>query len=144
MKQIKKQSHAFSLIEVLFAIVCFSMLIIPLYSLFSQGNYGTVQVRHEVLAQQHASNLLSYLYLFPYDHPHLAPCEDKDFEHLNLEMGVESLALELDKPYSRKLGIQEFSSADWPVRYKVITVTLSWQALSEARRELKMCGLVFK
>ncbi len=136
--------RAFSLVEVLLAMICFSLLIIPLYSVFSHGNYGTMQVRHEVVAQQHAANLLSYLNLFPYDHPHLAVCIDKDFEKLNLEMGAEALALELEKSYSRKLTIQEFAPDEWPVSYKVITVTMTWQALDKVARELKLCGLVFK
>ncbi len=140
----RNPSNGFSLVEVLFAVVCISLLFIPVYSIFSHGSYGTVQVRHEVVAQQHAANLLAYLYLFPYEHTNLTPCVDKEFTDLDLEMGAESLDIALEKEYSRRLSIAEFSDGTWPVNYKVIKVSVSWSELEKKQQKLELCGLVFR
>jgi type II secretory pathway pseudopilin PulG len=58
----------FSFVEILFAIVLLGALIAPIFTLLNQSSTGTVQNRNDILAQQHATNLLAYAYSLPYDH----------------------------------------------------------------------------
>lgn len=140
----KKRKSAVSLVELMFAMVCFALLLMPVYSLFSQGNFGTWQVRHEVIAQQHAANLLSYLYLFPYDHRNLSECSNKNFTDLELEMGAEKLSLKTEPPYARALTIKEYVNPDWPLKYKIMTINVTWENADRKQRTLQLSGMVFK
>lgn len=144
MKTNLKKTLAFSLVEIFVALICLSVLLLPIYSIFDQGTAGTRQVKNEIVAQQYATNLLGYLCLFPYDHKYLAPVIDKEFDRLVLEMDSEALSLDLDKQYSRKLTISEFVSPQWPVKYKVLNVSVSWHEREGRLRKLTVCSLIFK
>ena len=126
MKTLTNNTVGFSLIEILFALALFSLLIFPVFNMFSHGSVGIVQTRNEVLAQQHASNLLSYLSIFPYNHENLKVGE-RDFDQLELKMDVESIQLGVEKLFRRKVKIIEIKPADWPLTYKVVSVVVSWK-----------------
>jgi hypothetical protein len=119
-----------------------SVLFVPLYTVFSQGSFTVLQSRNEILAQQHATNLLAYISLFPYNHQHLRTGE-RSFDNLELKMDTEALSLGIEPMFKRDLSVKEFKPANWPMFYKVVTVTISWTEMKK-NRDLKVCGLVYQ
>lgn len=143
-KSKSKLKQAFSFVEIMFAVVCVGLLLVPVYSIFSQGSMGAIQSRNEIIAQQHAANLLSFLSLFPYDHKFLNPTENQDFKKLELELEGEALNLEPEAMFSRRIAIKELVPDAWQKQYKLIIVTLNWKEAGQKERELKICGIKFK
>jgi type II secretory pathway pseudopilin PulG len=144
MKHSSAKNYGFSLVEIVVALTFLTVLLIPVYLIFDQGTTGTRQVKNEIVAQQYATNLLGYLCIFPYDHKHLTPVVDQNVDSLVLKMDSEALSLDLDKRYSRKLTIREFVSPHWPVKYKVLNVSVSWKEREGRPRKLSVCSLIFK
>ncbi len=131
-----------TLVEILVAVVCMSVLLLPLYSVFSQGSYTVLQSRNEILAQQHATNLLAYISLFPYEHKNLR-VGNRSFDNLELKMDTEALSLKLEPMFRRDLSVKEFKPTNWPLSYKVVTVSVSWKEMNK-NRDLKVCGLIYQ
>ncbi len=144
MKSELKRNSGFSMVEIVVALTCMTVLLLPVYLIFDQGTSGTRQVKNEIIAQQYATNLLGYLCIFPYDHKFLSPMVDRKFDSLKLEMGSEALSLDLDKRFSRNLTIREFVSPQWPIKYKVLNVSVSWKEREGRPRKLTVCSLIFK
>ncbi|MEW6709508.1 MAG: hypothetical protein AB1403_06750 [Candidatus Riflebacteria bacterium] len=134
---------AFSFVEIMFAVILLGILLVPIYSLFSQGSHGAIQSRNEILAQQHASNLLAFLHLFPYDHEFLTPVFKREFGRLDLVLESEALNLEPEPLFKRFLTIKEISPTNWSRKYKIITINLEWSE-GQKKQELKLCGIKFK
>lgn len=140
-----KKRKAFSLLEI--SIVCGIIIIflVPVLTLLSRSSSGTIRNRNEILAQQHASNVIAFCNALKYDDEFLKPTDSKVPENLKINAGdnVIDLNLEENSIFSRTVAIKEFKDDNWPFHYKTITVTVQWQQPGEKdKRKLQMTGLV--
>ena len=133
----------FSFVEVLFAIILLGVLIAPFFTLMTQSSSGTVQNRNDILAQQHATNLLAYAYSLPYDHNFLNAGAARTIKDLSVTANGASLDLGMEEDiFTRTIEIDEQKPADWPHAYKILTVKVKWKQANESAREIKVAGLV--
>ena len=159
-KQIFKK-NGFSLVEI--AIVCGVLLIllIPVFTMLSQGNTSTVHSRNEILANQYAANIISYSKLINY--------ESTFFQHYGNNDGVldENLILNnnngLETPINLDdlgesfvafknlnpttyIRVQDYNydfTSNWSYRYKVITVKVEWNEPGEPDKQIvEKTGLI--
>lgn len=136
-------SSGFSFVEVLFAIILLGVLIAPFFTLMTQSSSGTVQNRNDILAQQHATNLLAYAYSLPYDHNFLNAGPARTIKDLSVTANAASLDLGMEEDiFTRTIEIDEQKPADWPHAYKILTVKVKWKQANESAREIKVAGLV--
>ncbi len=135
--------HGFSFVEILFAVVLLGFLIAPIFTLLNQSSSGTVQNRNDILAQQHATNLLAYAYALPYDDAFLNPGPARTVKELNVVANSASLNLGMEEEmFTRTLEVDEQKPADWPHAYKILTVRVKWKQANESAREIKVAGMV--
>lgn len=134
---------AFSFVEILFAIIALGVLIAPIFSMFSQGSSGTVRNRNDILAQQHASNLLAYAFALPYDHVMLETGPAREVGELNVPAGSEVLPLGMEEEmFRRTIEVSEVKPVDWRFSYKTVVVKVAWKQANEVLREIQIAGLV--
>ncbi len=134
---------AFSFVEILFAIIALGILIAPIFSMFSQGSSGTVRNRNDILAQQHASNLLAYAFALPYDHAMLETGPAREVGELNVPAGSEVLPLGMEEEmFRRTIEVGEVKPVDWRFSYKTVIVKVAWKEANEVLREIQIAGLV--
>ena len=147
-------NKGFSFVEV--AIVCVIMMIlfIPVFTLFSRGSTGTVRNRNEILAQQFASNVITYCSVVPFEDDLLKTENGKKTDVIgelkikDIAEGIDDISLELPKELgenaSKTITVTDFNrTEEWPYRYKLITVKVSWLQLGETKvRDITMTGLV--
>jgi hypothetical protein len=86
---------AFSFVEILVAVVCLAMVMIPLTTMFSFSSSGTIQNRNDLLARQHAANILDYAYSLAYDDSFLEPVSQKSVVTVSFSSGSEELVLDM-------------------------------------------------
>lgn len=138
-----RRNQGFSFVEILFAIVCLGFLLAPVFSIFSQGSAGTVQNRNDILAQQHATNLLAYAYALPYDHGFLVPGAARTVRDLKISADAVPLDLGMEEDiFLRTIEVSEQKPSNWPHTYKIITVRVKWKLANESAREIRVAGLV--
>lgn len=137
--------RAFSFVEILFAIICLGVLVAPIFNMFGQGTKGTIRNRNDILAQQHASNLMSYAFFLPYNHDFLKVCAPRDTGSFQVEFGGKTLDLSMEEgQFRRTIQISEVKPTDWQYTYKVVTVVVRWQEPNGLNRRIKIAGLVAK
>ncbi|HNX75874.1 MAG TPA: hypothetical protein PLM07_02865 [Candidatus Rifleibacterium sp.] len=137
------RKHGFSFVEILFAVIFLGFLIAPIFSLLTQSSSGTVQNRNDILAQQHATNLLAYAYALPYDHAFLTPGPARVIKELNVTADGKAMNLGMDEEmFTRSFEVDEHKPADWPHAYKILTVRVKWKQANESARQIKVAGLV--
>lgn len=132
-----KLKRAFSLSEVMIAVVVIAVGIIPVFFLFSRGNAGTVQTKDEILAYQFASELLAYAQTKTYDDPLLAVGRKKQGDISLTPLNGAPLVLNMDTDFDRYLSVVEIKpdvSLDWPFAYKVLTSEVSWKSGGVSRK----------
>ncbi len=135
--------NGFSFVEILFAVVLLGFLIAPIFTLLNQSSSGTVQNRNDILAQQHATNLLAYAYALPYDDAFLSPGPAREVKELNVSANGASLNLGMEEEmFTRTLEVDEQKPVDWPHNYKILTVRVKWKQANESAREIKVAGMV--
>jgi type II secretory pathway pseudopilin PulG len=133
---------AFSMVEILFAIIALGVLLAPLFSVFRQGSTGTIRNRNDILAQQHASNLLAYVYSLPYGHSFLDE-GTREVNELKITAGAVELSLDMEEElFRRTIEVKEYKPGDWHFSYKLVTVRVNWKNSSEIPGEIKIAGLV--
>ncbi|HAE39712.1 MAG TPA: hypothetical protein DCG57_13925 [Candidatus Riflebacteria bacterium] len=144
--RIKKARQAFSFIEILFSVICLGILIVPIFNMFQQGSRTTTQNRNDILAQQHASNLMSYAFFLPYDHDFLKVSAPRDTGSFQVDFSGQTHDLGLeDGKFRRTIEVSERKrSADWKYDYKIVTVIVRWQEANGLDRHIKIAGLVTK
>lgn len=145
MNMTQNKTKGFSLVEI--SIVCGILLIflVPVLTLLSRSSSGTIRNRNEILAQQHASNVIAFCNALKYDDDFLKPTDKKEPKEMRITAGenVINLDLEENSIFSRSVVIKEFKDENWPFHYKTITVTIEWQQPGEKeKRKLQMTGLV--
>lgn len=132
-----------SFIEIAFAVLCLGVLLVPVSSIFTQGSTNTIRNRNEVLAQQHAANLMNCALLIPYDDLVVGSAIDYKTLNLNVSGGQIDLSVE-EELFSRHMTVTEETSPSWKYSYKLITVNVSWQEPSGIERNISIAGLVSK
>ena len=151
----RKKIKGFSLAEICIACGVLVTLLVPVFTLMSRSSSGTIRNRNEILAQEFVSNMISYCNLLSYDADFLkvdgsgeSTKEIGEIKMTNVICKSESvkieLADELSKVVKKKtIKIKEFAEADWPYKYKVITVMVEWQQPGETKtRNVTMSGMV--
>lgn len=145
MKICHNRQKGFSFIEIMFAMLCLGILLIPIFKMLSQGTTGTARNRNEILAQQHASNLMSYASFLPYEHEFLKVCAPRDLGALEVNFAGNKIDLGMDKKqFRRTLVVSEVKTKEWPHTYKIVRVSVYWQEQNMPNRCIKIAGLVSK
>lgn len=145
MKTHAKTGQGFTFVEILFAMVCLGILLVPVFRMLGQGSAGVVRNRNEILAQQHASNIMSYAYFLPYDHEFLKVSASRELTALETNLGGTSVDLGVNEPgFRRTLQVSEVKPTAWKHAYKIVTVVVRWQERSGLNRHIKLAGLVAK
>ena len=158
MKTKNSNIKAFSLVEI--SIVCGVLLIllIPVFTLMSQGNKSTVQSRNEILANQYALNVISYANLINYD--------DIFYQHydsnyslldenliLNEQQGAKIDLNNLGESYEAfknlkpeiyiKIQENQGDPSNWSYKYRVISVKIEWKEPGLTNKQIiEKTGLV--
>lgn len=137
-----KISNAFSFAEIMIAVICLAVVLIPLTTMFSAGSSGTVNNRNDILARQHAANLLDYSYSLAYSDGFLKPGNNREVAAVSFKAGPENLTLNMESVFSRTISIEEVKPADWRYSYKLIKVSVSWFESKKNKKEITMTGVV--
>jgi hypothetical protein len=136
------KSMAFSFVEILIAIICLAMVMIPLTTMFSISSSGTIQNRNDILARQHVANLIDYACCLPYNHSFLKPVNEKQVDSVSINSGTEQLALDMESIFTRSISIEEIKPAGWKYAYKVLKVKVKWIEARNKTKEIEMTGLI--
>ncbi|PKL49230.1 MAG: hypothetical protein CVV42_06800 [Candidatus Riflebacteria bacterium HGW-Riflebacteria-2] len=138
-----KQNRGFSFVEILFAVACLGILLVPVFKMLGQGTTGVSRNRNEILAQQHASNVMSYAFFLPYDHEFLKVSPPRDVAALEAVLGGNRFDLGMaESQFSRTVAVSEVRPPDWKHTYKIVTVVVRWQENNGLNRNIKLAGLV--
>lgn len=154
MQMIKqKKIQGFSLVEICIVCGVLAVLMLPVFAMMSKGSAVTIRNRNEILAQQHALNVISYCNIVPYDDPFLNVTEGEDGKPVG-ELTIkfsEDTVIDMNmteegfkKIATRTVSIKEFNPGDgWPNKYKIVTVKVEWQQVGEPNtRKVCMSGLI--
>ncbi len=148
------KSKGFSFVEIAIVCVILLILLIPIFTLFSRGSTGTVRNRNEILAQQYASNVISYCNIVPFDDVILKTENGKKTDVIgelkikDIADGIDdidiSIPIELGETASKTITVTDFPrTEEWPYKYKLVTVKVAWLQPGETKvRDITMTGLV--
>ena len=140
---ITNKNKAFSFIEIIVSLLVLGILIVPVYTIFSEGTTVTIRSRNEILALQQASNILSYAYSMPYDF--LYPQPETQFISQDIDIDGQMVSLGVNENiFGTYVTIQESEIDEWGVNYKVVTVRVEWQEANTMQMQLSLSGLVAK
>ena len=99
-----KHKFAFSLVEICIVCAIISILLIPIFRIFSSGSSTTIYNRNEILAQQYASNLIAYCNTLPFDNEYLNDSEGRSIPELNVKDKLEII----EDIFTRTLSITTY------------------------------------
>ena len=146
MNNIKK---GFSIAEVCVVCGIMAVLLIPIFTIMSKSNTGTIRNRNEVLAQQSVSNILNRLCMQKFKSVELEATAERQITDLMKKITIAGKEIDLidesfDKIATFTYSVTEFpESPTWPNAYKVVTVYVNWQQLgNNPKRNMKMSGVV--
>ena len=98
----KYRKQGFSIVEIGVACTILLVFLIPIFTILSKGNSGTLHNRNEFAARQFASNIIAYCNIIPFNSPELNEGEDI-FEKLKLNLnGNEYFKLSNNKQVNLK------------------------------------------
>ena len=146
-KLMRKRINGFSIVEIVVVCVIIMICLVPVFTLMSRGNSGTIRNRNEILAQQYASNYIAYANALPFDSEKIKEMTDKNINELSISKNDGSVIDNIDKTeeiFNRFVTIKDFPPTDdIPYKYKVVTVKVEWQQKGETiKRNVTMSGLV--
>ena len=117
---IKKQRHAFSMIEVLIALIVVSIAFLPIYNLFRFGSMGTSNNIHEVTASNYAADLVNFVR--DVKAQQIAEIAGSTATKIKLDSDAQIATFFLrlgltapppvNEPFSRRLELQKFDGRD--------------------------------
>lgn len=142
------RTRAFSLTEVLMALLLVACAIIPIFMMFSRGNEGVVRTRDEILAHTYATELLDYAQTLGYDRINSLP-GFKFTDRFRLdELPIGGGALSKVEPnFARYLTVTHWepqgSLRNWPMSYRFLTATVEWNSMG-VQRFYKMTSLLYR
>ncbi len=136
----KINNHGFSLIEVCIASIILLILLIPIFTIMSKGNSGTIHNRNELTARQYASNIIAYCNLIPFNSPELIEGNDKldklklnftNNELIKLKDNAPINLNDIDPTFKKlikekTLSIKDIEMKELPYKYKLFTVKIEW------------------
>ena len=145
-ERIKNKLKGFSIVEICVVGAILTVFLIPVFTLMTRGSSGTIRNRNEIMAQQYASNYISYCNVVPFDDEKIAEVNEKIVDELNIEK-KDGTKINIDKTediFKRIVNIKDYPETDdRPYRYKIVTVKVEWQQVGEKKkRDLIMTGLV--
>ena len=146
----KRYNKGFSIIEISIVSVIIMVLMIPVFTLLSQGNAGTVHNRNEILARNYAANIIAYLNLLSYndikdmnkDELSSLALENKD-TNLKIELNDLGKNFELFKnlDFNSFVKVKEFNNQ--LNKYKVVSVTVEWKETNKkTTSSVSLSGMV--
>lgn len=132
------------------------VILVPVFTLMTQSNSGTIHNRNEILARQYTSNVIAYCNLIPFNDSFLDECEDKTLSDLKLEVGedgnndvnlenIEESFKNIIVADSKKISVKNYTETigNWVYKYKVVTVKLAYTEKGKTDpRTVEMTGLV--
>ena len=145
-------NKAFSIVEVCIVVVVLMVLLIPVFTIMSQGNAGTVQNRNEILARGYAANIIAYYNLIPY-----SEVKELTFEELktlvlehkekNFIININDLGKDFEKfknlEFNASVKVKEFKNQF--NNYKVVSVTVEWKEINKKTpNKVSVSGMVTK
>lgn len=137
-----KRLQGFSFVEIMIAVICLAVVLIPLTTMFSASSSGTVQNRNDILARQHAANLLDYCYSIGYGDEFLKPGNERAVAAVTVKAGADELVLDMDENFKRTIAIEEVKPTSWRYSYKLIKVRVSWFENKNLEKDIVMTGVV--
>ena len=139
------QRQAFSLVEVMIAVLIIGATMTPLFYMFTRSSSGTVQSRDEVIAYSYAGEILEICQVRGFDDPLLTPGNDKPVTGLALRTAAgATVPMTADPRFTRRLHVKAPAiGGTWPFEYKVLIVEISWKS-GEQTRTVQMTGMVSK
>ena len=161
-----KRIHGFSLVEICIACIILMVLIVPVFTLLSQGNSGTTQNKNEIYARAYASNILAFCNLIPFNskaikddieieldgNPDvntikeklglvLKPDDNPKIIDLNFDEDIYKSFLQL--LVKRKISIKNVKVGEWGYNYKLVLVKIEWKEAGKAvNNSVEISGLV--
>lgn len=110
------RKQAFSLIEILMALVFISLAFLPIYNLFRYGKQGTVNNLNEVIATNYASDMINFvrdLKTYQIDKMLGGPKKDVEFKTDSSIASVfkkinKIVPLAAEEPYSRSMTFSHY------------------------------------
>jgi len=134
---------AFSLPEVLIAIVLLALAAVSIFSMFSQARTGTIQIREEVNAISYATTILNYARALPFDDPFLRPVQDKKIDEL-VATGdaMAQQQLKIEPQYECLFSVSLHEPAESNYAFKVIKTEVYWASAGGIKRKTVLTGCV--
>jgi Tfp pilus assembly protein PilV len=144
----KITNKGFSITEVMIACLALGIMLLPVFMMFSRGTAGTAKNKNDILAQQHAANLLAYAAALSYDDSFLGAGEKKVKEKIVTSSDGTSIDLSMSEDFfDRTMSIKEYKVDEISRAYKLVTVAVEWTQPGEkanAKKEVKLTGLIYK
>jgi len=139
-----KRRNAFSITEVMIAVLVVAACLSPIFFIFSKGAAGTQQTRDEVLAYNYATELLDYALSKPFDSPFLA-VGTRDANALEVTPAAgPAFTLKADERFERKLSVITPSvPATVPFTYKVLVAEVAWKT-AQVQRSISMSCMIYR
>ena len=150
------KKKGFSLVEICIGCLIIMALLVPIFTMLSKGNTGTLHNRNEILARVYASNIISFLNLIPYNNANFADGTTFNNEEIKTAFGMvlnaqnKTIDLEekIDKAFlnlitDKEVDIKEIKIDDWSSKYKIVTVTIKWKEQGKTTEDfIKVTGMV--
>ncbi|HOT27032.1 MAG TPA: type II secretion system protein [Candidatus Ozemobacteraceae bacterium] len=138
------KKNAFTITEVMIAVLVVAACLSPIFFIFSRGAAGTQQTRDEVLAYTYATELLDYALSKSFDSPFLAP-GTRDANALEVtQADGSSFVLKADERFERKLSVVIPSvPATVPFTYKVLIAEVAWKT-AQVKRNISMSCMMYR
>ena len=161
-----KKLQGFSLVEICIACIIIMLLIIPVFTLLSQGNSGTTQNKNEIYARTYASNILAFCNLIPFNskaikddieielngNPDVNTIKEKLGLVLKLDDNPKIIDLNFEEDIynnfiklivKRKISIKNVKVGEWGYNYKLVLVKIEWKEAGKViNNSVEISGLV--
>jgi Tfp pilus assembly protein PilV len=134
----------FSFVEIALAVVIIGLIMVPLLSMLTISNSGTVKNKNDILAQHYAANLLAYASTLSYDDTFLKSCADTEADLLTINSAGEELKMSMEPSFKRTYSIEEVKPPGWKYSYKLIKAVVKWKENKKTERSCEMVGLISK
>ena len=161
-----KKLKGFSLVEICIACIIVMLLLVPVFTLLTQGNSGTTQNKNEIYARAYASNILAFCNLIPFNskaikddieieldgNPEVNTIKEKLGLVLKLDDNPKIIDLNFKEDFynnflqllvKRKISIKNVNVGEWGYNYKLVLVKVEWKEPGKSvNNSVEISGLV--